>query len=284
MRRHIIGTPERPRMAVFRSNNHMYVQIIDDVAKTTLVSASTLQKDVKEKLEKTNDVAAAAYLGTVIAKKAQEAGIKSVVFDRGGFIYQGKIQALADAAREAGLMFWNSNQGGRRHMKRTNIDATQLELADTVVAIKRVSKTVKGGRTMRFSALVVVGDKNGHVGVGMGKAAEIPEAIRKGKQAAEKNMITVPLDENKSIPHDFIGKFGSASVLLKKSPEGTGIIAGGPARSVLEFAGVENIRTKSLGSSNKANVVLATLAGVGGLKTPEEVAKRRGKTVEEIIG
>ena len=105
MRRHIIGTPERPRMAVFRSNNHMYVQIIDDVAKTTLVSASTLQKDVKEKLEKTNDVAAAAYLGTVIAKKAQEAGIKSVVFDRGGFVYQGKIQALADAAREAGLEF-----------------------------------------------------------------------------------------------------------------------------------------------------------------------------------
>lgn len=105
MRRHIIGTPERPRMAVFRSNNHMYVQIIDDVAKTTLVSASTLQKDVKEKLEKTNDVASAAYLGTVIAKKAQEAGIKSVVFDRGGFIYQGKIQALADAAREAGLNF-----------------------------------------------------------------------------------------------------------------------------------------------------------------------------------
>ena len=153
-------------------------------------------------------------------------------------------------------------------MKRTNIDATQLELADTVVAIKRVSKTVKGGRTMRFSALVVVGDKNGH----------------KGKQAAEKNMITVPLDENKSIPHDFIGKFGSASVLLKKSPEGTGIIAGGPARSVLEFAGVENIRTKSLGSSNKANVVLATLAGLAALKTPEEVAKRRGKTVEEIIG
>ena len=105
MRRHIIGTPERPRMAVFRSNNHMYAQIIDDVAQTTLVSASTLQKDVKEKLEKTNDVAAAAYLGTVIAKKAQEAGIKSVVFDRGGFIYQGKIQALADAAREAGLEF-----------------------------------------------------------------------------------------------------------------------------------------------------------------------------------
>ena len=165
-------------------------------------------------------------------------------------------------------------------MKRTIIDAGQLELNDKVVAIKRVSKTVKGGRTMRFSALVVVGDGNGHVGAGLGKAGEVPEAIRKGKEAAIKNMVEIPMDENNSIPHDFLGKFGSASVLLKKSPEGTGIIAGGPARSVLEFAGVENIRTKSLGSSNKANVVLATLA----LKTPEEVAKRRGKTVEEIIG
>ena len=168
-------------------------------------------------------------------------------------------------------------------MKRTNIDATQLELADTVVAIKRVSKTVKGGRTMRFSALVVVGDKNGHVGVGMGKAAEIPEAIRKGKQAAEKNMITVPLDENKSIPHDFIGKFGSASVLLKKSPEGTGIIAGGPARAVVELAGIKNIRTKSLGSNNKQNVVLATIEGLAGLTSPEEIAKKRGKSVDEIM-
>lgn len=169
-------------------------------------------------------------------------------------------------------------------MKHTIIDASQLELNDKVVAIKRVSKTVKGGRTMRFSALVVVGDGNGHVGAGLGKAGEVPEAIRKGKEAAVKNMVTVPVDENSSIPHDLIGKFGSAAVLLKRAPEGTGIIAGGPARSVLEFAGVENIRTKSLGSSNKANVVLATLAGLAALKTPEEVAKRRGKTVEEIIG
>ena len=168
-------------------------------------------------------------------------------------------------------------------MKRTNIDATQLELADTVVAIKRVSKTVKGGRTMRFSALVVVGDKNGHVGVGMGKAAEIPEAIRKGKQAAEKNMITVPLDENKSIPHDFIGKFGSASVLLKRAPEGTGVIAGGPARAVIELAGIKNIRTKCMGSRNKQNVVLATIEGLRQLKTPEEVARLRGKSVDEIL-
>ena len=168
-------------------------------------------------------------------------------------------------------------------MKRTIIDATQFELEDKVVAIKRVSKTVKGGRTMRFSALVVVGDKNGHVGAGLGKAAEVPEAIRKGKEAAAKNLVAVPFDENNSIPHDFLGKFGSANVLLKKAPEGTGIIAGGPARSVLELAGYKNIRTKSLGSNNKTNVVLATLAGLCALKTPEEVAKLRGKSVEEML-
>ena len=145
-------------------------------------------------------------------------------------------------------------------MKRTKIDASQFELEDKVVAIKRVSKTVKGGRTMRFSALVVVGDKNGHVGAGMGKAAEVPEAIRKGKEAAARNLVAVPFDDNNSIPHDFIGKFGSANVLLKKAPEGTGIIAGGPARSVLELAGYKNIRTKSLGSNNKTNAFLAPLA------------------------
>lgn len=168
-------------------------------------------------------------------------------------------------------------------MKRTKIDASQFELEDKVVAIKRVSKTVKGGRTMRFSALVVVGDKNGHVGAGMGKAAEVPEAIRKGKEAAARNMMAVPLDENSSIPHDFIGRFGSSDVLLKRAPEGTGVIAGGPARAVLELAGYKNIRTKSLGSNNKTNVVLATLAGLSEIKTPEEVAKHRGKSVEEIM-
>lgn len=168
-------------------------------------------------------------------------------------------------------------------MKRTILDASQFELEDKVVAIKRVSKTVKGGRSMRFSALVVVGDKNGHVGAGMGKAAEVPEAIRKGKEAAAKNLVAIPFDENNSIPHDFLGKFGSANVLLKKAPEGTGIIAGGPARSVLELAGYKNMRAKSLGSNNKTNVVLATISGLCTIKTPEEVAKLRGKSVEEIL-
>lgn len=169
-------------------------------------------------------------------------------------------------------------------MKREIIDASQFELEDKVVSIKRVTKVVKGGRNMRFTALVVVGDGNGHVGAGLGKAMEIPEAIRKGKEAAIKNLVEVPLDENKSIPHDFIGKFGSASVLMKRSPEGTGIIAGGPARAVLELAGFKNIRTKSLGSRNKKNVVLATIEGLKNLKTPEEVAKLRGISVEEVLG
>ncbi len=168
-------------------------------------------------------------------------------------------------------------------MKRTIVDASQLELEEKVVSIKRVTKVVKGGRNMRFAALVVVGDGNGHVGAGLGKAAEIPEAIRKGKEDAIKKLITVAVDDNASIPHDTIGKFGSAEVLLKKAPEGTGVIAGGPARNVLELAGIKNIRTKSLGSNNKQNVVLATIEGLAGLKTPEEVARLRGKSVEEIL-
>ena len=167
-------------------------------------------------------------------------------------------------------------------MKREMIDARQFELEDKVVAIKRVTKVVKGGRNMRFTALVVVGDKNGHVGAGLGKATEIPEAIRKGKEDAMKKLINVAMNDVNSVPHDFIGKFGGASVLLKKAPEGTGIIAGGPARTVLELAGVRNIRTKSLGSNNKQNVVLATLDALKQLKSPEEVARLRGKSVEEV--
>ncbi len=169
-------------------------------------------------------------------------------------------------------------------MRQERIDAGQLELEEKVVSIKRVTKVVKGGRNMRFTALVVVGDGKGHVGAGLGKATEIPEAIRKGKEDAAKSLIQVALDENESVTHDVIGKFGSASVLLKKAPDGTGVIAGGPARAVIEMAGIKNIRTKSLGSNNKQNVVLATIEGLKGIKTPEEVARLRGKSVDEIMG
>jgi len=163
------------------------------------------------------------------------------------------------------------------------IDPSALDLKDRVVTINRVTKVVKGGRTFRFAALVVVGDENGHVGAGLGKAAEIPEAIRKGKEDAKKNLIYVERTETSSIYHEIQGRFGSAIVLLKPAPEGTGVIAGGSVRAVLELAGIKNIVTKSIGSNNKRNVVNAAMAGILQLKTPTQVARLRGKTVEEIL-
>ena len=157
------------------------------------------------------------------------------------------------------------------------------EFKEKLVAVNRVSKTVKGGRNMRFSALMVVGDEKGRVGCGMGKAVEIPEAIRKGTEDAKKQMINVPLD-NGTIPHEVVGVFGTAKVKMMPAPEGTGVIAGGPVRDVLEACGIKNIVTKSIGSNNKINVVRATLEGLSQMRSAEQVAKLRGKTVEELLG
>ena len=156
------------------------------------------------------------------------------------------------------------------------------ELKEKVVAINRVAKVVKGGRTFRFSAVVVVGDENGHVGVGNGKASEVPDAIKKAIEDAKKNLVEVPVVKT-TIPHEYVGKFGSANVLLKPAEEGTGIIAGGSVRPVLELAGYKNIRTKILGTNNPRNVVYATIEGLKAMQTVESVARKRGKKVEEII-
>ena len=157
------------------------------------------------------------------------------------------------------------------------------EFKEKLVAINRVSKTVKGGRNMRFSALMVVGDENGRVGCDMGKAVEIPEAVRKGTEDAKKSMITVPMNGT-TIPHEVVGVFGTGKVKMLPAPEGTGVIAGGPVRAVLEAVGIKDIVTKSIGSNNMINMVRATLAGLAQLRSAEQVAKLRGKTVEELLG
>ena len=166
---------------------------------------------------------------------------------------------------------------------RGRIDASTLDLKEKLVSINRVAKTVKGGRNMRFTALVVVGDQQGHVGVGSGKATEIPEAIRKAVEEAKRSLIEVAL-VGTTIPHEVMGTFGRGKVLLMPAKEGTGVIAGGPVRAVLEMAGVKDIRSKSYGSNNPANCVKATIEGLSELRTASQVARMRGKTVEEILG
>ena len=173
------------------------------------------------------------------------------------------------------------DRGPRRDRRDRNEEPPEFE--EKLVAVNRVTKTVKGGRNMRFSALIVIGDKKGRVGIGMGKAVEIPEAIRKASEAAKKNLVTIST-KGTSIPHETVGRFGTAKVVLLPAPEGTGVIAGGPARAVLELCGVKDIRTKSYGTNNPINTVKATLEGLKALRTAEQVAKLRGKPVAEILG
>ena len=246
VRAKISGTAQCPRLNVFRSAKHIYAQLIDDTAGVTLCSASTLEKGFEGF---GGNAEAAKKVGLALAEKAP---------------------VKAD---------WISN---KEEKTLALIDASKLELSEKVVAINRVSKTVQGGRIIKFSALVVVGDGNGIVGFGLGKSIEVPDAIRKGIEDAKKNLVKISL-KGTTIPHEVVGKYGAGAVLMKPAPEGTGVIAGGPVRSVIEMAGIKNIRTKSLRSNNPCNVVRATMAGLVSLRDAEQVAALRGKTVKEIF-
>ena len=251
VRNKVSGTPERPRMSVFRSNKQIYVQVIDDLSGKTLAAASSLGMEACPKKEQ------AAKVGELIAKKAQEAGITTVVFDRNGYLYHGRVKEVADAARNGGLK-------------------------DRLVAINRVTKVTKGGRTFSFSAIVVVGNEDGIIGWGLGKAGEVTAAIAKGVEAAKKNLTRVPVLKG-TVPHEQSAKFGGAEVFIKPASTGTGVVAGGAMRAVLESVGVTDVLAKSKGSSNPHNLVKATIKALGEMRDARMVAQNRGVSLDKVF-
>ena len=269
VRAKVRGTAERPRLVVFRSNRGIEAQLVDDDAGKTLASASHLALAKSFKGDKT---AQAEAVGKALAAAAKKAGVETCVFDRGGYLYHGRVKALADGAREGGLEVL---------MGATEYTETR-ELKERVVEINRVAKVVKGGRRFSFTALVVVGDEVDRVGVGYGKAREVPLAITKAVEDAKKNLFTIP-KHGSTITHEVLGRFDAARVLLRPASEGTGVIAGGGVRAVLELGGVRNVLAKSLGTTNPINMAKATVAALQDLRRPEDVAKIRGKRISEVL-
>jgi small subunit ribosomal protein S5 len=298
LRKKVVGTEARPRLVVTRSARHVFVQVVDDAKGHTLVSASTLEADLRT--FDGDKTAKAHKVGELVAERAKKAGIAAVVFDRGGSRYANKEQDVAVEANEAVVAdavvdapvtdLTNEPREARRGGRERNPnrdrgnsrDAEKSQFLERVVTINRVSKVVKGGRRFSFTALVVVGDGNGLVGVGYGKAREVPTAISKGVEEAKKNFFRVPR-VGVTIPHPVQGEAAAGVVLLRPASAGTGVIAGGPVRAVLECAGIHDVLSKSLGSSNTINIVHATVAALKQLEEPRAVAARRGLDVERVV-
>ena len=268
IRNKISGTPERPRLSVFRSNTNIFAQLIDDVNGVTLVSASTIDKALKGSIANGGNVEAAKAIGKAIAERAKEKGINAIVFDRSGYKYTGRVAALAEAAREAGGF----------HL----LNREDNQYQEKLLKISRVSKTTKGGRTISFSVLAAVGDGEGKIGLGLGKANGVPDAIRKAIAAAKKNIVKISL-KNNTIPHEITGRWGATTLWMAPAYEGTGVIAGSASREILELVGVHDILTKIKGSRNKHNVARATVEALKLLRTAEEIAALRGLEVKDIL-
>ena len=272
----------RPRLSVFRSSKHIYAQLIDDIEGRTITQASTKDKEFKG--EKGSNVEAASEIGKLVAERAKKAGVSKVIFDRGSYMYHGRIKALAEAAREAGLNFYRIFDMAQATIKRRRESREESDLIERLVSINRVAKVVKGGRRFGFAAIVVVGDGNGRVGHGSGKAREVPEAIRKATDQAKTTMVRVPLREGRTLHHDMRGRYGAGRVILRAAPAGTGVIAGGPLRAIFECLGVQDVVSKSVGSSNPHNMIKAAFDALAKTASPRLVASRRGIKVSQITG
>ena len=266
------------RLCVFRSSQHIYAQVISADGSQVLVSASTLDSQLRDGA--TGNIEAAKKVGQLVAERAKAAGVAKVAFDRSGFKYHGRVKALADAAREGGLEFLvMANHEQRRDNRDDSRDEGYIE---KLVQVNRVAKTVKGGRIFTFTALSVVGDGKGRVGFGRGKSREVPAAIQKAMEAARRNMIQVDLN-GVTLQYPIKAVHGASRIFMQPASEGTGVIAGGAMRAVLEVAGVQDVLAKCYGSTNPVNVVYATFKGLKTMQSPDSVAAKRGKSVEEIL-